>query len=322
MIWRKVMLVVPDVDGISTNVIDRVGRIARGLQAEVELFASLYEPDSVQPGQHAPPADSVITTQVEELHRRLERVGDALRAQGLKVRSSVRWDYPMFEATIRQVLRRDVDLLVMPARAVAQVGMSTLHYREARLIEECPRPLLLLKTAEVYSTGCILAAVDPVHAYEIPEELDEAIVGAAKTLSYALAETPVHLYHADALEAPGSGPGPANPAFQGARQRLVDARMRDLAERHNIATSQIHIEPGAVETTLPVFAQTIHADVVVMGALSRTYPTRALLGHKAELVLDTLECDVLVVKPRGFQSSVSLEAAPAVPVPALASSAV
>jgi hypothetical protein len=267
MIWRKVMLAVPDVDGLPTNIVDRVGRIARGLQAEVELFASVYEPESVQPGHHATPISAVITARVEELYRHLERKGDMLREQGLQVRSSVRWDYPMYEAVIRQVLRHDIDLLVMPARVAAYVGRTTLHYREVRLIEECPCAVLLLKTPEVYSQGCIVAAVDPVHAYEIPEELDEAIVGAATTLSYALAEAPVHLYHADApgLETHGLQTDPVDAARIGAHHQLVHSRVRDMAERHNIASANVHIEPGAVESTLPVFAHSMHADVIVIG---------------------------------------------------------
>jgi universal stress protein E len=319
MIWRKIMLAVPDVDGLPTNTVDRVGRIARGLQAEVELFASVYEPESVQPGQHGTPINAVITARVEELHRRLERTGDMLREQGLQVRSSVRWDYPMYEAVIRQTLRHDIDLLVMPARVAAHVGRTTLHYREVRLIEECPCALMLLKTPEVYSRGCIVAAVDPVHAYEIPEELDEAIVGAAKTLSYALAEAPVYLYHADAaaLEAPQLQTDSVDAPRIGAHQQLVYSRVRDIAERHNISSANVHIEPGAVESTLPAFAHSMQADVIVMGALSRTYSARALLGHKAELVLDSVDCDVLVVKPRGFQTSIGLEASPAVPIPPL-----
>src|SRR5690348_3045536 len=127
MIWRKVLLAVPNAYDLPSNVVYRVGRIARGLQAEVELFASVYEPDLVQTGQHSAPVDTVIAARVGEVHLSLERIGDALRQQGVAVRSSVRWDYPMYEAVIRQALRHGTDLLVMPGRAATLVGHSTLH---------------------------------------------------------------------------------------------------------------------------------------------------------------------------------------------------
>ncbi len=321
MIWRNVMLAVSNVDYVPTNVVDRVGRIARGLHAEVELFASIYEPDVVQPGHREGPVDAVIAAHVESAHRRLERQADMLREQGVTVRSTVRWDYPVYEAVVRQVLRHHSDLLIVPARGTGDIGRRTLHYREARLIETCPSPLLLLKTPEVYAKGCVVAAVDPLHAYEVPEELDESIVAAAKTVSYALADETVHLFHADppvpdadtrigAIRTPES-------ERQRAHRARVHASVRDLAERHNIRLESVHIESRELEYALPAFAQKVHADVVVMGALSRTYAQRAILGHKAELVLDAMGCDVLVVKPVGFQTSVEREPSPAVPVPGL-----
>ncbi len=308
MIWRRVMLAVHNVDHVPTNVVDRLGRIVRGLQAELELFSSLYEPDMVRPGQNDE-STKAIAALVEGTHRRLERIADMFREQGVTVRCSVRWDYPVYEAVVRQVLRHQVDLLVVPARATGDIGRRTLHYREARLIETCPCPLLLLKSPEVYAKGPIVAAVDPLHAYEVPEELDETIIEAARTLSYSLAEAPVHLYHAVAVT--------ADTEQEQARRSRVNARVRDLAERHNIPGAKVHIESGAVEATLPEFARSAHADAIVMGALSRAYPQRAILGHKAEHVLDGMSCDVLVVKPRGFTCSVDPEPAPAVPIPGL-----
>ena len=312
MNWRRVMLVVANVDYVPTSVIDRVGRIARGLEAEVELFASIYEPDVVSPGVGEVPVDAVIAARIEDAYRRLEMQADRLREQTVTTQSSVRWDYPVYEAVVRQVLRREVDLLILPTRSAGDIGRRTLHYREARLIETCPCPLLLLKTPEVYMKGCVVAAIDPLHAYEVPEELDESIVTAAKTLAYALADEPVHLYHADAN---------AGTSLESERQRAhrakVHARVRDLAERHNVRGENIHFEPGLVENTLPQFARDARADAIVMGALSRTYAQRGLLGHKAEQVLDSVGCDVLVVTPRGFQCPVEREPAPTVPVPGL-----
>jgi len=44
---------------------------------------------------------------------------------------------------------------------------------------------------------------------------------------------------------------------------------------------------------------------VVMGAVSRSAVARLFIGHTAERVIDELECDVLVVKPRRFRTRVA-----------------
>jgi universal stress protein E len=319
MIWRRVMLALSSANGLPPPVLDRAGRIARGLQAEVEMFLSLYEPDIVQVLESPELIEERIAARVEEHHRRLERLADQLRDQGLKVRASVGWDYPVYEGVIRQVMRHRPDVLIVPALRTGEVTPRTLAYRDARLIEACPCPLLLLKTREVYSTGSVVAAIDPLHAHETPAMLDEAIIGAARTVAHALADAPVHVYHA-VIPLPqfaGAGvPGTLPPsAQQAARLATAQTRIREMAFRHGIGEENVRVEFGEVEMSLPAFAREQRAQVVAMGAVSRSFRERALFGHTAEKVLDALECDVLVVKPEGFRTPVTAERAPAVPRP-------
>jgi universal stress protein E len=214
------------------------------------------------------------------------------------------------------VLRHSPDLLIFPAVRTSGETPRALAYHEARLIEECPCPLLLLKTGEVYSAGSVVAAVDPRHLHEKPRELDEVIVGAARTIAHALADTPVHLYHAvrttPSAEAPAAPPALAERAAQRA---AVESSLRQIASRHDIPEHCVHVESGRVEKLLPSFARSTRAQVVTMGAVSRDSAERALFGHTAEQVLDALECDLLIMKPEGFRSPVAAEPAPAVARP-------
>lgn len=45
-------------------------------------------------------------------------------------------------------------------------------------------------------------------------------------------------------------------------------------------------------------------DVLVMGAVSRSVTARAVIGNMAEKVIDSVERDVLVVKPARFKTSI------------------
>jgi universal stress protein E len=311
MIWRRVMLALPTVESVPSHVLDRVGRLVRGLQAELEVFHCLYEPQLAPLRGRAAALDaSLIASRVKASKRRVERVADTLRDQNVEVRVTVRFDYPIFEAVVRQVLRHDPHLLIVPG---AHGARGALSYTDARLIEACPCPLLLTKTERVYSQGPIVAAIDPMHIGGKPVELDDSIIAAAQTLSHALADAPVHVYHAvgplpeaAAGEAGGSVTEPAAGAERhSASFTECQAEARKVAARHEVPESLVRVEAGVVESSLPAYVRRVRADAVVMGAVSRSYPARALFGYTAEKVLDALDCDVLIVKPRGFRCPVS-----------------
>jgi len=57
---------------------------------------------------------------------------------------------------------------------------------------------------------------------------------------------------------------------------------------------------NAIEVT----ARKYNSAIVVMGALSRSGLKRFFIGNTAESLLDSLPCDVLIVKPDGFSSPV------------------
>ena len=67
--------------------------------------------------------------------------------------------------------------------------------------------------------------------------------------------------------------------------------------RHLVA----QVPYGAIQQT----ALKTRADIVVMGAISRSGLKRLLIGNTAERVLNEVRADVLVVKPRGFRNHVT-----------------
>jgi universal stress protein E len=58
----------------------------------------------------------------------------------------------------------------------------------------------------------------------------------------------------------------------------------------------LHQLPGRTREVLPVFARANDTDLVIMGAVARTGLKRRILGSTAELVLDHLPCDILIIR--------------------------
>ena len=80
--------------------------------------------------------------------------------------------------------------------------------------------------------------------------------------------------------------------------------MQKFSELHGVAEQFSHVEQGLPEIAIPKIAAEIDAELVVIGTIGRVGISAALIGNTAEHVIDALNCDVLAIKPEGFQSSI------------------
>jgi universal stress protein E len=291
MRWAHVMFSVPSLGEIAPIEMDKVCKLTAGLGAELELFHCIFDPDVARPGRFGTRgAQEDIHEFIERRRQQLEIAAGRLRARGLSVRTSIRWDYPTHEGIVRQVLRHRPDLLIA---GTTRAGRLTLARTDFRLIETCPCPVLFMKTHRPYSDVVIAAALDPTLAHGKPAALDLAILDSAGSVRDALCARLLVLHAKSAHER-------ASAAARGE----PDSRLLALAARYDIPHQRVHLLEGHPAEILPGLAERQKTDIVVMGATARSPLRRALIGHTAERLLDTLESDVLVVKAPGFQAPV------------------
>jgi universal stress protein E len=81
--------------------------------------------------------------------------------------------------------------------------------------------------------------------------------------------------------------------------------MARLAKRNHITATTRVLKMGTPAEVLVASAAELKADLLVMGAVSRSGLGHSHIGTTAEAVIDDVTCDVLIVKPRGFKSTVS-----------------
>lgn len=94
------------------------------------------------------------------------------------------------------------------------------------------------------------------------------------------------------------------------RRYKMDILMDNL--KHTLGTESFeylaphtHIVKGTPGRELPKLADSIKADLVVMGTIARTGIAGMIIGNTAENVLSQLQCSVLAIKPKAFVSPVS-----------------
>lgn len=313
MLARHIMVAMPAPGAMGPIEVGKICALARALDAQVELFRCVYDASVARPGLFARRGErESIQELVERPRRDLEVLAERMRAAGARVRTSVRWDSPAYAGIVRQVLRHKPLLLIAHPTHRGPTARRLLGRTDFKLIETCPCPVLFIKTRRPYTDAVVLAAVDPNHAHDKPAALDAGILGWADRLCDALPARLVlfnaHLPWDQAARAEPQlrdAPEVVRADVAAALQDRLEAGALTLAQEYAVPRQRVRIAEGPVPKELPRFAWQVMADIVVMGAVSRSRLGRLLIGHTAEQVLDALESDVLVVKPPGFRCTVS-----------------
>ncbi len=222
----------------------------------------------------------------------LEALAAPLREQGLEVETRALWGHPGYRVIIDEA--RDCDLVLLHTRRHGAMSRLFLSNDDWQLVRCCPVPLLLVKEQPWGNVPVIIAAVDPLHARHKPSGLDHKILRVAVEAGQALngSTFAVHSYSQVPLS------GTYLKQAQEEHQKAFTALMSDfeIAQDHQILVDE------APEFGLQKSAVDLGADIVVMGAVSRSFVADVFIGNTTEKVLDYLECDVLVLKADGFVS--------------------
>lgn len=310
---RKILTVI-DPTASEQPALARSARLADAFGASLELFLCDY--DQYLAGGRMFDAEIIDKARRDVLDRdrqQLEVLRAPLAARGLAVSVDVRWDHPLGRGIARKALDSQPMLVAKDTHHHALLKRTIVSNTDWSLIRSCPAPLLLAKPRDIAAEPTILAAVDPTHEHDEPAELDRAILGLAKELATAL-HGRLHVLHcydtAPAIAAASDTPMPAMAVpvqeLAAGVERLHRAALDRLLEAYPIPPGQVHFEEGVAHEWLVRKAEELAADFVVMGAVSRSALKRVFVGSTAERVLDRMPCDLIVVKPVGFDGAAAI----------------
>jgi universal stress protein E len=270
--------------------LDKARLLARRSGATLELFISDYDPSlSGRPFFDSARLRELREEFLTERLEYLEELADDIRAGDLPVETHVHWGNPIYRGIVERVRQTSPDLVVKDTHHHSALRRTLFTNTDWNLIRACPAPLLLAQPSDWPARPRILAALDPEHAGDPAAALDRAILEDAGLLAQWL-EAEVHVVHAyfpATLLAAVTGNGPLP----------LSAGAADVVERERERIGAVLAKVAAVDV-LPRVARSLAADVLVMGAVSRSRLQELFVGSTAELVLDRLPCDVLVAKPR------------------------
>jgi universal stress protein E len=306
--WKTILVVVANPFARKQVAAAKAAAIARRCGARVVLFNTFMVPQPV----NDVPMDSreqIIASAIRQREQQLRSIASRVRLPR-GTQHIVRWDFPIDEAIIRQVRKSRPDLVVADSHREGKLARLVLANTDWQLIRKCPCPLWFVRSAELPARLQVLVAVDPRHTHAKPARLDDRLLQAARLVERQLGAriSLVHAYETPASAVPGMMMEPVRLPISPQRTRefvaSVTASVAKLAGKHGFESADCAIREGVAHIVIPAEARSRRADLLVMGAVSRSLLARPVIGSTAERVIDHVDCDVFVVKPAGFKSRV------------------
>jgi universal stress protein E len=247
---------------------------------------------------------------IVNLQALLEPLAEPIRRQGIDVCLETDTGDPLHEVLLERVRRGSADLVVKDTHHHALLKRTFITNTDWHLIRGCPVPLLLTKAKPWPPTPVVVAAIDPGHVYDRTQALDGQIMASAHSLATHLGAR-LHVLNAFlplALTTETAG-GPVGIGSALAMRLDTEARMTRQAEleraasAYAVSAADVHVQAGVPSEVLPAATRDLAADVLAMGAVSRSGLQRLFIGSTAEQVLEALPCDALVIKSPDFAAA-------------------
>lgn len=224
----------------------------------------------------------------------LADLAGTLTGDGYSVSTQQAWHENLHQTVITVQQAEGCGLVIKQHVPENPLKRALLTPDDWKLLRYCPGPVLMVKTDTPWTGGVILAAVDVGNNDGPHRTLHASIISHGYDIA-GLARGSLHVVSAH----PSPMLSAADPTFQ--LKESIEARYRnackEFQEEFDVSDDNLHIAEGPADVIIPYAAKTLKAAVTVIGTVARTGLSGALIGNTAEVVLDALESDVLVLKP-------------------------
>ncbi|OEC55177.1 MULTISPECIES: universal stress protein [Pseudomonadaceae] len=224
----------------------------------------------------------------------LADLAGTLTGEGYSVSTQQAWHENLHQTVITVQQAEGCGLVIKQHVPENPLKRALLTPDDWKLLRYCPGPVLMVKTDTPWTGGVILAAVDVGNNDGPHRTLHASIISHGYDIA-GLARGSLHVVSAH----PSPMLSAADPTFQ--LKESIETRYRnackEFQEEFDVSDDNLHIAEGPADVIIPYAAKTLKAAVTVIGTVARTGLSGALIGNTAEVVLDALESDVLVLKP-------------------------
>ncbi|QLE85592.1 universal stress protein UspE [Shewanella sp. Scap07] len=302
--YQKILVVV-DPTNDKQSAIARAVELASKNNAKITVFLSIfdfsYEMTSILSGQEREAMRQGVIAQRQAW---LQEVLSDYQQNGVDIESEVIWHNRPYESIILHAIEGQYDLIVKGTHEHDKLKSVIFTPTDWHLMRKAPVPVLLVKEHDWPVQGKILCAVNVASEDDDHQALNGIIINHALDLAKKF-DAQVHLVNGY----PGT---PVNLAielpdfdahtYSETIRMQHEQRVTYLANSYGIQADFCHVKEGLPEDVIPEVAAHLDAELVILGTVGRTGFSAALIGNTAEHVIDSINCDLLAIKPEGYRS--------------------
>lgn len=285
------ILVVVDRTPAAADAVAKAVLLARKFGARVKLFmcdaesgyalSHAYVPKGVEQARQACIAGANLY---------LDTLRQAANADDVAITIEASCESPLYECIVRKVAREHPDLVIKSVAGRLHGRLPTLFdSTDWQLVRTCPATLMLTRGRAWRAHPRFAAAVDA--SLEESSGLARDIVQSARILADG-AGGELDIVYAEAMDISDDD-----------RQRGTQA-LHEMVRPLVASAPGVHVLAGNPEVSLPGFAKRREYDAMLLGALTHRPGVAVQVGTLTARLVETLECDFILVKPGTYRTPV------------------
>jgi universal stress protein E len=284
----------------------------------IKLYSCLYYPSIIannflSPTQLEKTKEAIL----KEHQSKLNKLVKQNQHNNVSFETEVAWHSPIYQAVLKVVDTYKPDLLIKATHQHKTLARRLFTPTDWYLLKACPVPVMLVKNIEwTKNKTKIVAAINPEHNLSKESGVNKQILKTAFDVSQQL-DSPLHAIHCfdpsyweilfEAVAKteiwgdvfPIEKDQPHNESMILEKLRLQhNLKFAEQCTEYVPNSEYQHIVSGEIDDVLPDTLNRLHAGILVLGTTYRT----GLLGSTAQRLIETVDCDLLAVKPKGFEA--------------------
>ena len=311
----KKILVDIDPDKQQQPSLEKAIQFAKHQTVTIKLLSCVYYPSVVASNFLTP--KHLETTKVAILKVNQDKLNKLIKQHAqsnVTYETEVMWHSPIYQGILKVVDSFKPDLVIKATHQHKLIARRLFTPTDWYLLKACPVPILLVKDQKWTKNTAVVAAIDPEHNLSKTSELDKSILKTGFGISSGL-EMTLHALHCfdpsyweillEAVDKSGMWADVFSFDANQNESMVLEKLRYQHNEKFSTACSEYvpnsenqHIISGDIDDVLPKKLSQINAAILVLGTTYRT----GLLGSTAQRLIETVECDLLAVKPKGFEA--------------------